>query len=437
MKALILAGGVGSRMKGLTKDIPKPMLKVGSTPVLEHQIRLLARYGLTEIILCTGYLSNVIEEYFKDGSGFGVKIGYAKEDEPLGSAGCLNLVRKELDDDFLIINGDIMLDLDLEKLVKYHEDKKADATLTIHPNDHPYDSDLLETDEQGRITAFHPKPRPEDKYYQNLVNAGAYVLSKKIFAHIPGEGMTDLGRDVFPQMVAEGARVFGYNTPEYIKDMGTPERLEEVNHAYEQGIVSAHNLENKRPAIFLDRDGVINEEKDLLHTIEDFELIDGSAEAVRKINRAGYLCIVITNQPVVARGLCTIREVELIHNKMETLLGRRGAKLDAIYYCPHHPDKGYPEEDTAYKIDCECRKPKIGMIMKAAREFNIDMDGSYMIGDSSRDILAGANAHLTTVCVKTGHAGADGKYEIKPDYTYASLLDAVESLLEGSSGQDI
>ena len=131
--------------------------------------------------------------------------------------------------------------------------------------------------------------------------------------------------------------------------------------------------------------------------IDDFELIDGVAPAIQKINESGYLAIVVTNQPVIARGEVSFDELEEIHNKMETLLGKEGAYLDAIYYCPHHPHKGYEGERPELKIECKCRKPKPGMLLKAAEEFNIDLSQSWMIGDGENDVIAGINAGCKTV----------------------------------------
>ncbi len=162
---------------------------------------------------------------------------------------------------------------------------------------------------------------------------------------------------------------------------------------------------------------------------EEFELEACALEAIRKINKSGYLAVVVTNQPVVARGLCEIEDVERIHKKLATLLGREGVYLDDILFCPHHPDKGFPEENQAYKIPCECRKPKTGMIQKAAAKFNIDLDNSWIIGDTTMDLQTGVNAGLHTALVLTGTAGKDGKYDVKPELVGRDLLDTVEKIL--------
>ena len=173
------------------------------------------------------------------------------------------------------------------------------------------------------------------------------------------------------------------------------------------GVVAEKNLTHLQRAIFLDRDGTINKYVGFLKSIDEFELFPGVTEAIKKINASGYLTIVVTNQPVIARGEVTLSELKLIHNKMETLLGTEGAYLDAIYYCPHHPHKGYEGEIPKLKIDCDCRKPKPGMLLKAAGDFHIDLSNSWMIGDGENDIKAGKAAGCNSALIGEGKYGQD------------------------------
>ena len=168
---------------------------------------------------------------------------------------------------------------------------------------------------------------------------------------------------------------------------------------YKEGRVTGKNLKKKQKAVFLDRDGTINKYVGFLRNIDEFELLDGVDEAIKRINESGYLAIVVTNQPVIARGEVSFAELEEIHNKMETLLGEKGAYLDGIYYCPHHPHKGYEGERPELKIDCECRKPKPGMLFKAAEDFNIDLSRAWVVGDGENDIRAGINAECKTALI--------------------------------------
>ncbi len=429
MKAVIIAGGKGRRMGKLSGEIPKSMIFFAGKPIIQHQIELLARYGIIDATVITCHLSKAIEDFLGDGSRFGVKISYYREERSLGTTGGLKEIEGQLTEEFLVIYGDVMLDMDFSRLIAFHRGHGGAATLVVHPNDHPLDSDLVEIVGDGRIVVFHPKPHEENHFYHNMVSAGVYVLSPQILAHIPRGVKSDFGRRIFPSIVTQ-EELYGYNTPEYVKDIGTPERTKEVRSDVENGKVARLNLVNERPAIFLDRDGVINRSTGLLKRAEDFELLPGVAEAVCAINRSEYLAVVITNQPVIARNLCTLEGLDEIHKKMETLLGRAGAKFDAIKFCPHHPDRGYPGENPVYKIDCDCRKPKPGMVFEAAEEFHIDLTRSFLIGDAERDIICGKNAGVRTVVLTSG-----AEYDTvvtEPDYRCRDLGEAVAFILEES-----
>ena len=212
--------------------------------------------------------------------------------------------------------------------------------------------------------------------------------------------------------------------------MGTPERYKSVNDDYEEKIPESRCMKNKQKCIFLDRDGTINKYVGFLTNVDEMQLIDGVAEAIKMINASEYLCIVVTNQPIIARGESTVSNLERVHMRMETLLGKEGAYIDGLYYCPHHPDKGFEGKVVELKIDCECRKPKIGMVVEAASEHNVDLSQSFMIGDSTLDIKLAENAGIRSVLVKTGVGGQDDKYEVKPDYVENDLLSAVKMIIK-------
>jgi histidinol-phosphate phosphatase family protein len=340
----------------------------------------------------------------------------------------------ELQDRFLVIYGDTMLNVELSRFWRAHEENRADASLLLHPNDHPHDSDLVEIDECGRITAFHAYPHDPDRLYANLVNAALYVVEKRALVGCrDSSGPLDFGKDLFPNMLAQGKLLYGYRSAEYIKDAGTPERLDAVLADYESGRIARGSLETTAPAIFLDRDGTLNEEVDRVSHPDKFSLFPGVGGAIRRINRAGYRAVVITNQPVIARGDCTERELVEIHNKMETLLGRDGAYVDAILHCPHHPDKGFAGERADLKIACSCRKPAIGLIERARIELSIDLKRSWFIGDSTVDIRTARNAGLKSILLQTGYGGRDGRYPDCPDHTASSLVEAVDIVL-GTGG---
>lgn len=429
MIAVIVAGGKGTRLKDVSGATPKPMVLVGGKPVLEHQVELLQRWGTSEIYILTGYLAHVIEDYFGNGDRFGLTIRYHRETEPLGTAGCVAAIKGFVGEPFLLLYGDIMLDMKFDDYCAFHRERESAATLVVHPNDHPHDSDLVVMAEDGRIQGFIPKTRPP-RDYANRVSAAVYVLSPAVFRHIPSGRAADFVKDVFPAMLAAGERIYGYKTAEYVKDMGTVERYQKVCRDFESGKIGRMSRLHRRPAIFLDRDGTLVQEVDLLHRPEDLQVFPFSARAVKRINNSEFLSFVATNQPVVARNICDEENVREIHRKLETLLGEQGAYLDDIYFCPHHPDAGYPEENPTYKIDCGCRKPKTGMIEAAAREYPIELAKSWIIGDRTTDIQTGINAGLTTALVRTGLGGKDGRFHARPDFTFDTLDEAVEFIVE-------
>ncbi|MCI8453879.1 MAG: HAD-IIIA family hydrolase [Lachnospiraceae bacterium] len=431
MQAVIMAGGKGTRLAALTKDeIPKPMIAVAGKPLLLWQVERLKENGLTDVILVIGHLGGKIREYFGDGKAFGVRIRYVEEETPLGTAGSLYYLRGMLEEGpFFMLSGDLFFDIDFARMLRFHEDRRAAATLFVHPNGHPFDSDLLVLDETDRIKKFDSKHNVRDYWYDNCVNAGLMVLDKSICRYVPKPVKLSLEKDILNGMIEAGEAVYGYRSPEYVKDVGTVERIQQALSDLERGVITGKCLKNRQKCMFLDRDGTINRFRGLIYKEEDFDLEPCAVEAVRKINESGRLGIVATNQPSVARGLCEISDIEKIHRKMSSLLGREGVYLDDVLFCPHHPDKGYPEENPAYKVACECRKPKIGMIQKAAKRYHIDLSESWMIGDTTTDIQTGINAGLKTALVLTGEAGQDKKYDVKPDLVCRDLLEAVEKIL--------
>jgi mannose-1-phosphate guanylyltransferase / phosphomannomutase len=425
MKTLILAGGKGTRL-GLT-DVPKPMACIGEKSLLEHQLDLLRRHGLTDVYILSGYMANVIFERIKDGSAYGLRVTHVAEPCPLGTAGSVALLKHLLHERFLVLYGDIMLDMDLERLIAFDRSEDSMATLVVHPNNHPDDSDLVEIDENGTITAFYAKPRPPDGHYCNLVNAGVYILSPEVFRHIAYGRNLDFGRDILPELLGSGKALRGYRTTEYLRDMGTPERWRMAESDYLSGRIARQNRRNKRPAVFLDRDGVLLRHVDNLARVQDVELLPGVGSAVAAINASDYLAVVVTNQPMIAKGFLTREGLHSIHKKMETLLGREHAFVDAIYYCPHHPDAGFPGEVRHLKVPCACRKPNPGMLLKAAEEWNIDLARSWMIGDCDSDLIAGKRAGCTTV-----HLRSQGPASAWADYSALNLLQSIQSILDGT-----
>ena len=430
-QAIILAGGKGTRLQERLKGLPKPLIDICGKPLLERQIESLKSYGFNQIVILVNHGADQIIKFCDQKDNWNIDIQCIDDGQPLGTAGAVIQILPKLADDFLVVYGDTMFDIDLARFTAFHEeDVVAGASLFLHPNDHPQDSDLVAIDEQCRITGFYPYPHNPQEYLPNLVNAGMYCFRKAALQSWQGsQKALDFGKDIFPTLIDQGVLLRGYNSPEYIKDIGTPKRLDKVCTHYESGLISAANLRFQQKLIFLDRDGTINQSVDQLAKATDFELLPGAAQAIGLINQSGYRAVVVTNQPVLARGECSVAELENIHRKMQTLLGEHGAYVDRIYYCPHHPDSGFAGEVKALKIHCDCRKPGIGMITMAKEALNANLSESWMIGDSTADLLAAQLAGVRSVLVETGSAGLDEKYPVLPHHIAPNLLSAVNFIL--------
>ncbi len=427
MTAVILAGGRGTRLAQLHGDIPKPMAPLDGVPVLERQLCCLRTQGVREVVLVTGWLHEMVEGYFGDGGRLGLRLSYITEEQPLGTAGSLFYLQNRLEEDFLLLNGDLLFDIDLARFQAAHartREKGGLATILTHPNSHPYDSALVETGGEGRVTGWLHREDAR-QWYRNRVNAGMHMLSPGVFPWLRGRGLLaraerlDLDREVLRPMIPEGL-LYAYDSPEYVKDMGTPERCREAEEDLRRGRVKS--LSQPRRAVFLDRDGTLNEEVGFLRSEEQLRLLPGAAQAVAQLNRMGWLTVVVTNQPVIARGEVTLDGLERIHRKLESLLGQEGAYLNAVYFCPHHPDRGFPGERVEYKMECTCRKPKPGLLLEAAERFHIDLASSWMVGDSGRDMEAGRAAG----CHTAGLAGCRGEQSFRGLAEFVQFLEETE-----------
>ncbi len=435
MKAVIIAGGLGQRLAKVTKGLPKSLVQIAGKVVLEYQLNLLVKNGFKEVWILLGFRGEMIRDFLGDGKKWQIKINYSQEESPLGTAGALKNITEKLSGDFLVLYGDVMANFDIKRLIRFHRQvaKKSLATLVVHPNNHPQDSDLVEI-KNNQIINIYPKPQPVDGGWRhNLVLAAVYILSPKIFPFIPTNKQTDFGKDIFPALLKKKKTITAYKTWEYIRDMGSLNQLKAVKQDCKSGVYQSLHYQNRQKAIFLDRDGVINEEVDELINIDDLRIYPFSYQAIKKINQAGFLAIVITNQPMIAKGKLSPKQLDLIHQKLETLLGNQGAIIEAIYYCPHHPQVGFKGEIKKLKIKCNCRKPKTGLIKQAVKDFNIDLKKSFFIGDSIVDYQTAKNAKLKFIGVKTGYGLKETDQYVKLDTSETvlkkNLALAVEYIL--------
>jgi histidinol-phosphate phosphatase family protein len=428
----ILAGGKGTRLSERLAGKPKPLIDVDGVPLLERQILLVKKYGFTRVLLLVNHAASQLIEYCRVKGNWDLDLEILDDGEPRGTAGAILAAYDRLEREFLVMYGDTMLEVDLARFHDFHAlSADAAATLFLHPNDHPHDSDLVEIDDRERVVGFHPYPHDPSRWYPNLVNAALYWIRRDALApwcELPG--VLDFGKDLFPAMLRADLLIRGYRSPEYIKDIGTPARIDRVSADLRSGKIARASLENSQPMVFLDRDGTVNREVDHLREPAQLELLAGVAGAIKRLNESEYRCCVVSNQPVIARGECSEADLREIHNKLETLLGRQGAYLDRIYYCPHHPDRGFAGERAELKIDCDCRKPKIGLIERATRDYNVAMDRSWLIGDSSVDMETARRAGLKSVLVESGYAGLDYRTWASPDVVVPDMEAAVSFILD-------
>jgi histidinol-phosphate phosphatase family protein len=292
-----------------------------------------------------------------------------------------------------------------------------------HPNDHPRDSDLLDVNDGGRVRRVLPRKTRAPGDYRNVVPAAIYAASPQLFNFVEPNVPQDFVQDVFPRLARAGD-LFAYQTPEYMRDMGTEARFAMAERDLASGRVEALRFDRPRPAVFFDRDGTLNEEVggNGLTRAEELKLISGAAEAVRRVNDAGWLAVAVTNQPQLAKGFVTRRGLDEIHGRLDSLLGDAGAWLDRLYFCPHHPERGFEGEIADLKIECDCRKPKPGMILRAAEDLPVDLSASCVIGDTWRDIAAAHAVGIPGYGVQTGCRWTPDQ---QPDRMFESVLEAV------------
>lgn len=436
-QAIILAGGRGTRLASRLNGKPKPLVDIDGVPLLQRQIEALAQNGIDDIVLLVNHAADQIESFIA-GLSLPLNITIIDDGFPRGTAGATLACLDRLQERFVVVYGDTLFDLDVRHMLAEHCASGADATLLLHPNDHPADSDLVELDGQDWIRAFHPYPHPTDAWLRNLVNAAFYIVDRRALE--PWVGRMEIGdfaKDLFPAMLSEGARLKGHISFEYIKDVGTPERLDKAEKHLRTGLVARARRDRSQRAVFLDRDGTLNEQRGHIAQAEALELIPEAANAVRRLNEAEYRVVLVTNQPVLARGETDEAGLALIHAKLESDLGRYGAYLDAIYYCPHHPHRGYEGEVPELKCDCDCRKPATGMVKAAASAMNIDLSLSWMIGDSTADVAMAQAAGLRSILVDTGEGGRDGKYPAEPTHRAPSIVQAVDLILAHPSASTV
>jgi D,D-heptose 1,7-bisphosphate phosphatase len=385
-QAVFLVGGLGTRLKHLTQTTPKPLLEVGGRPFLDYLIEEAARYGFTDILLLAGHLGEQMTARYEGGDWRGAKVRVLREPEPLGTGGALRFAVPQLAPQFLLANGDTFFDINLRALTQPGLLPPGGTVMAL--------GDRVAGDRYGRtdfdgthVRHFHAAGDTA----QGPINAGIAVLDRGVLDRLP-QGRSSLEALVYPELAREGL-LRGLAFDSYFIDMGIPADLERARAELPARL--------RRPALFFDRDGVLNVEKGYLHKQSEFEWMPGAREAIRLANDKGWLVFVVTNQAGVARGFYEERDVHALHAFMQEELAAGGAHIDAFEYCPHHPDGVRAE----YKKHCERRKPGAGMIRDLLKAWPVDAARSFLVGDMPHDIAAAETAGIR------GHQFAAGNLQ--------------------------
>jgi D,D-heptose 1,7-bisphosphate phosphatase len=377
-QAAILVGGKGTRLGDLSRNCPKPMQDVGGKPFLEYIIWNLKRYGISKIILLVGHQASVIVDHFGDGAGFGIKIAYAFEDQPLGTGGALRAAAHLLDDTFLFMNGDTIFDFNYDDLAVLTQASSALLGLGLRKVDDAARFGNVRL-EGNKVASFAEKAGVG----AGLINGGVAVVKKEALALFP-EGVCSLEQDILPSMVSSGY-VCGKQYEGFFIDIGLPETLADAAQSVPRW--------KKKDVLFLDRDGVLNRNLGYVATPDRFQWIDGAVAAVKSMNDVGVLVIIVTNQAGIARGYYSEAEFEDFMLWINAELRMSGAHLDGWYFCPHHPEQGVPP----YRCVCDCRKPEPGMLIKAMHDWEVDPSRALLLGDSATDISAAERSGIEAI----------------------------------------
>lgn len=383
-QVVIIAGGKGTRM-GPSAVSPKSLLLINGKSILERQIEFFVKNGFDEFLILLGYKSALIISCIQEISKhLQIKIDYLIEDLPLGTGGALLNAFPLLKNDFVLILGDIIINTNIEDLVSALEDEFNDITLFYHPSYHPIDSDLLSLDSSQKINKIFTKPRDEG-LYRNHGNAGCYAIKKYVLKEFMSNNQKfsklDFDRELLPKIIDDGFVAKGVRSHGFIRDCGTQDRLKHINENWHQIAKTTFT----KPAIFIDRDGTLIKPNGFITKLEQIDIFDDVPYFIAEINKLNYWVIVVTNQPVIARGEVTTDMLEKFHAKIEKNVSEKGGIIDDFFYCPHHPSKGFKGEISNLKVVCKCRKPEVGLILEACKKYPIDMANSWMIGDTWRD----------------------------------------------------
>lgn len=422
---VVLLGGLGTRLIGADSNRPKAMVDIYGKPFFYYQLCLMQQYNLKNFIFCIAHKGDIIKSFFQDGRKFGANIKYSYDGKKqLGTGGALRKILPLLKEDFMVIYGDSYMDVDYDELVytyyRVKKDKGKKGLMVVFKNKNRYDTSNV-IFKGGKLLKYGKQHISSDMEY---IDYGISILNKNVVRKIPKGKYFDLSA-LYGELV-KNSLMSGYEVKKRFYEIGMPSSLHKTKKFIYQNVIL------KKPAVLFDRDGTLNplvyndnaEQLDSPLDPKKIALLPGVVNSLRMIKRLGYNIIVITNQPAAAKGKTTLSRLYEVNNKFRDILAEKNIYFDDILLCPHHPiGSSYSKERFLIK-ECMCRKPKPGLINMAVKKFNIDIDKSYMVGDSYTDIQAGKSAGLKSVFVGQYKYDSCGYMQAhRPDYIFKSIYD--------------
>lgn len=425
MQAVIICGGKGSRLKAFIGNKAKALVKFKGAENLKNQISLLKKNGIKNFLFLTNHFEDQIKYFLK--KNYSEKFIFHKDKNYFGTGGCLYDAKNKLEKKFLIVYSDLYFDFNFKNFIKNTIKKKCLFSCVVHANDHPHDSDTVLLDKNFNIKNIYKKNSKGFKI--NNAVGGIYFAQKIFLNHFnfqKGKSY-DLVHDILPKLINCGHKIMAYKTIEYIKDFGTLNRIKIVKRDIKKNKIKNLNFFSKTKSVFLDRDGVINQENSKIKVLKNFKILPNIQKAIKKLNKNKIPCFLVSNQAGLAKGEFKLSELFKIISKLDKYLSKNNAYIDDFLICPHFTNKKYKNTNMSFFSDY--RKPNPGMITTLAHKYRINLKNSFMIGDSDRDILAGKNAGVKTILVESPKI-KDYKLNVKPNFKTTSLWSAVNLVLK-------
>ena len=368
-QAVILAGGLGTRLLPYTENYPKPMIEINGKPFLSYIIEYLKDNGLTNILLLTGYKSEKILEYYGNGESLGVSIEYSVGKTDWKTGRRLKRARNKLHNNFLLLYCDNFCPINLKDLFKFHEKHNSQSIVTVYNNKDFSTKNNMQISLNNCVQKY-------DKFRKSInlngVDIGFFILQKKMIDDLPPGNYT-FETILLPDLIIK-KQLNAFRTDHKYYSIGSIERLPQTEKYL-----------SDRKIIFLDRDGVINRKApkaEYINNWSDFEFMDDAVDSLKLLSESGFEIYIITNQAGISRGKTKLDSLKKIHENMLLTLSNHGISITDVYFCPH-----------GWNDNCECRKPKSGMLFQASYEHYFNLTDSILIGDDVRDISAGEGAN--------------------------------------------